>query len=63
MGAGAVAVRLAYLLAFARDYVPRRDADHYRTIAAAIAHGNGIAANFPFNYRHPTAFRPTPARG
>jgi hypothetical protein len=38
--------------------VPRRDADHYQTIASAVAHGHGIAASFPFDYRHATAFRP-----
>ena len=55
---GAVAVRLAYLAAFARDYSPRRDADHYQAIASAFANGHGIAAEFPFTYLHPTAFRP-----
>jgi len=55
---GAVAVRLAYLVAFAREYSPRRDADHYQTIASAFAHGDGISAPFPFTYVHPTAFRP-----
>ncbi|MDQ6854150.1 MAG: hypothetical protein M3046_10770 [Actinomycetota bacterium] len=34
-------------------------ADHYQTIASAVAHGHGIAASFPFDYRHVTAFRPT----
>jgi hypothetical protein len=55
---GAVGVRLLYLVAFARDYVPRSDADHYQVIAAAFAHGDGISAPFPFTYPHPTAFRP-----
>lgn len=55
---GAVAVRLAYLVAFAREYSPRRDADHYQTIASAFARGDGISAPFPFTYLHPTAFRP-----
>jgi len=58
LGAGAVAVRLAYLVAFAREYSPRRDADHYQTIASAFANGDGISAPFPFTYLHPTAFRP-----
>ena len=55
---GAVAVRLAYLVAFAREYSPRRDADHYQAIASAFANGDGISAPFPFTYLHPTAFRP-----
>lgn len=55
---GAVAVRLAYLVAFARDYRPRSDANHYQAIASAFASGEGISARFPFTYLHPTAFRP-----
>lgn len=55
---GAVAVRLGYLVAFARDYVPRSDANHYQAIASAFARGEGISAPFPFTYLHPTAFRP-----
>jgi hypothetical protein len=55
---GAVAVRLAYLVAVAREYSPRRDADHYQAIASAFANGDGISAPFPFTYLHPTAFRP-----
>jgi 4-amino-4-deoxy-L-arabinose transferase-like glycosyltransferase len=58
LAVGAVAVRLAYLAAFARDYTPRRDADHYRAIASAFSNGDGISATFPFAYVHPTAFRP-----
>jgi 4-amino-4-deoxy-L-arabinose transferase-like glycosyltransferase len=55
---GAVAVRLAYLVAFARDYRPQSDANHYQSIASAFANGDGISAPFPFTYQHPTAFRP-----
>jgi 4-amino-4-deoxy-L-arabinose transferase-like glycosyltransferase len=55
---GAVAVRLLYLVAFARDYRPRSDAHHYQTIAANFADGDGLSAAFPFTYQHPTAFRP-----
>ena len=55
---GAAAVRLAYLVAFARDYKPRSDALHYQRIASAFANGHGISALFPFTYLHPTAFRP-----
>jgi len=55
---GAVAVRLAYLVAFAPDYKPRSDALHYQRIASALANGHGISALFPFTYLHPTAFRP-----
>jgi hypothetical protein len=58
LGAGAVGVRLLYLAAFAGDYKPRSDANHYQAIASAFAHGDGISARFPFTYLHPTAFRP-----
>jgi hypothetical protein len=58
LAVGAVAVRLAYLAAFARHYRPRRDADHYLTIATSFADADGISATFPFTYQHPTAFRP-----
>ena len=58
LAVGAVAVRLAYLVAFAHEYSPRRDADHYQAIASAFANADGISAPFPFTYMHPTAFRP-----
>jgi hypothetical protein len=58
LAVGAVAVRLAYLVAFARDYRPRSDANHYQAIASEFANGDGIAGIFPFTYQHPTAFRP-----
>ena len=58
LGAGAVGVRLLYLAAFAGDYKPRSDANHYQAIASAFANGDGISARFPFTYLHPTAFRP-----
>ena len=32
LGGGAVGVRLLYLIAFAREYSPRRDADHYQKL-------------------------------
>lgn len=51
-------MRIAYLVAFAREYAPRRDANHYQAIASAFANGDGISASFPFTYLHPTAFRP-----
>jgi hypothetical protein len=49
---------LLYLIAFAGDYKPRSDANHYQAIASAFANGDGISAPFPFTYLHPTAFRP-----
>ena len=58
LGGGAVGVRLLYLIAFAGDYKPRRDARHYHLIASAFANGHGISALYPFTYLHPTAFRP-----
>ncbi|HEX3668504.1 MAG TPA: hypothetical protein VHY55_05045, partial [Acidimicrobiia bacterium] len=58
LGGGAVGVRLLYLIAFAGDYKPRSDANHYQAIASAFANGDGISAPFPFTYLHPTAVRP-----
>ncbi|MFL6241616.1 MAG: ArnT family glycosyltransferase [Acidimicrobiia bacterium] len=58
LAVGAVGVRLLYLAAFAGDYKPHRDANHYQAIATALANGDGISARFPFTYLHPTAFRP-----
>jgi hypothetical protein len=58
LAVGAVAVRLVYLVAFARDYRPRSDAHHYQAIVSAFANGDGLSAPFPFTYLHPTAFRP-----
>ena len=58
LAVGAAGVRLVYLVAFARNYTPRSDADHYQAIASAFANGDGISAPFPFTYLHPTAFRP-----
>ena len=58
LAGGAVAVRLLYLVAFARDYRPRSDANHYQAIASAFANGDGFSARFPFTSLHPTAFRP-----
>ena len=58
LAVGALGVRLIYLAAFAGDYKPRRDANHYQAIASAFANGDGISAPFPFTYLHPTAFRP-----
>ena len=58
LGAGAIGVRLLYLAAFAGDYKPRSDANHYQAIASAFANGDGISARFPFTFLHPTAFRP-----
>jgi len=58
LGGGAVGVRLLYLIAFAGDYKPRSDANHYQAIASAFANGDGISGRFPFTYLHPTAFRP-----
>jgi 4-amino-4-deoxy-L-arabinose transferase-like glycosyltransferase len=54
----ALAVRLAYLAVFLRDYVPESDADHYLSIATAVYDGRGVSDTFPFLFEHPTAFRP-----
>ena len=61
LAVGAVGVRLVYLAAFAGDYKPRSDANHYQAIASAFANGDGISARFPFTYLPPTAFRPPPS--
>ena len=58
LATGAAGVRLVYLLAFARTYTPRSDANHYQAIGKAFAQGDGIAGIFPFTFQHPTAFRP-----
>jgi 4-amino-4-deoxy-L-arabinose transferase-like glycosyltransferase len=58
LGVGALAVRLAYIGAFLRDYTPVSDADHYHTLALAVSRGEGLVHVFPFDFVHPTAFRP-----
>ena len=58
LATGAAGVRLVYLLALARAYTPRRDANHYQAIAKAFAQGDGIAGIFPFTFQHLTALRP-----
>jgi 4-amino-4-deoxy-L-arabinose transferase-like glycosyltransferase len=54
----AVAVRIAYLLIFLRNYHPQTDAQHYIDIATSVAHGHGFAAKYPYGFEHATAFRP-----
>jgi 4-amino-4-deoxy-L-arabinose transferase-like glycosyltransferase len=54
----AAVIRVAYVLVFMRDYHMQSDAQHYHDIAINVAHGHGIAADFPYGFRHPTAFRP-----
>ncbi len=54
----ALAVRIAYVLVFLRNYHPQTDAQHYIDIATQLAHGNGFAADYPYGFEHATAFRP-----
>ncbi len=54
----AVAVRIAYVLIFLRNYHPQTDAQHYIDIATSVAHGHGFAAKYPYGFQHATAFRP-----
>jgi 4-amino-4-deoxy-L-arabinose transferase-like glycosyltransferase len=54
----AVAVRIAYVLLFLRNYHPQTDAQHYIDIATSVAHGHGFAAKYPYGFEHATAFRP-----
>jgi 4-amino-4-deoxy-L-arabinose transferase-like glycosyltransferase len=58
LGGGALAVRLLYIVAFARHYVTISDTDHYHTLALAVSHGDGLVHVYPFDFLHPTAFRP-----
>jgi len=54
----AIAVRVLYVLVVLRHYVPQTDALHYHSMAAFIADGEGVAHVFPFDFLHPTAWRP-----
>ena len=58
MAAVALAVRVVYVLVVLRGYVPQTDADHYHSMAKFIAAGEGVAHVFPFDFLHPTAWRP-----
>ena len=55
---GALVVRVLYVVIVLRHYVPVSDAEHYHSLAAAIADGRGMVHDFPFGYPHATAFRP-----
>lgn len=54
----ALVVRVVYVLVVLREYGPVSDALHYHSIAAAIAEGRGVVHPFPFDFVHPTAWRP-----
>lgn len=58
IGALAAAVRTLYILVVTPHYRPVSDADQYLDIARNIAHGNGIAMQWPQLEVHATAFRP-----
>ena len=58
MGLGALVVRVLYVVIVLRRYVPVSDAEHYHSLATAVADGRGMVHEFPFGYPHPTAFRP-----
>lgn len=54
----ALAVRVLYVLVVLDRYVPQSDALHYHSMAALVAEGEGVAHVFPFDFLHPTAWRP-----
>jgi len=54
----ALAVRIPYCLLALRSYTFHADDGHYSEIAANVAHGHGVSADFPYLWRHHTAFRP-----
>ena len=58
MAAVGLAVRVVYVLVVLPGYVPQSDADHYHSMARFIAAGEGVAHVFPFDFLHPTAWRP-----
>ena len=58
VAAGALAVRVAYVLLVLGDYSPASDAHHYHTIAEAVGDGRGLVHPFPFGTPHATAWRP-----
>ncbi|HEX2063999.1 MAG TPA: hypothetical protein VHE80_06225 [Acidimicrobiales bacterium] len=58
VAAGALAVRVAYVLLVLPDYSPVRDAHHYHSIAEAVGDGRGLVHPFPFGTPHATAWRP-----
>jgi 4-amino-4-deoxy-L-arabinose transferase-like glycosyltransferase len=54
----ALAVRVVYVLVVLSRYIPQTDALHYHSLAARIAAGEGVVHHFPFDFLHPTAWRP-----
>jgi len=56
--AAALAIRILYCLLALRSYTFHADDGHYSEIAANVAHGQGVSAEFPYLWRHHTAFRP-----
>lgn len=58
VAAGALAVRVAYVLLVLPDYSPASDAHHYHSIAEAVGDGRGLVHPFPFGTPHATAWRP-----
>ena len=58
MGVAALAVRVLYVLLVLDDYTPFSDANDYHSIATHVAAGHGVAHTFPFDFLHPTAWRP-----
>lgn len=58
VGAVALALRLAYLLAFTASERLSSDAVQYSYLATNLAHGRGYVDVYPQLALHPTAFRP-----
>jgi len=51
-------VRVLYVIAFMRGYVPDSDADSYFAIGRAVSKGQGYVFTLPFEFVHATAIRP-----
>jgi 4-amino-4-deoxy-L-arabinose transferase-like glycosyltransferase len=54
----ALVVRVGYVVAFMRGYVPNSDADSYFAIGRAVSKGQGYVFTLPFEFVHATAIRP-----
>lgn len=54
----AVAARVAYWMIAVPHYHPISDAGQYSALASSVAHGKGLAMNFPALTLHASAFRP-----
>lgn len=58
VGLVGLAVRVLYVLLVLHHYAPFSDAQDYHSIASQVAAGHGVAHTYPFDFLHPTAWRP-----